>query len=293
LKLSKRRKPRKNYRQGKKTRRRLKIFGPFILGFKLAAAVTVVAAVTGFFILVHDLLTQCDYFPVDKVTIDGNRRLTEEQVARQAQINKGVNILGVNLSLVRKRLLAHPWIAEAEVGREIPSGLNIRIKEHAPLAVVEVGNKFLINHRGIVFKAWDASDPVNLPVISGLNASDLSVYGQPDRSDGNGRPGHITPFKAVMQVLRLGEQKESILPNRTIKRIRVDRQIGITVYAFDRIRTIYLGYSDYIRKYNMLSNLFSYLKRQRSISDFDRIDLNNLQRVVVNPVKLGSSPKGS
>ena len=291
--MPKRKNPRKNNRKAKKNRRRPKIIGHFILGFKLAAAAAMVAAVSCLFILIHDLVTQCDYFPIDKVTISGNRRLTVDQVSRQAQFRKGDNILGVNLALVRKRLLAHPWIAEAQVGRVIPSGLIIRIKEQTALAVVDVGKKFLINHDGKVFKARDASDPVDLPIISGLNASDLSVFGQADRPDGNGRPESIRPFMAVMQVLQLGEQKESILPNRTIKRIRVDRQIGVTVYAFDQIRTIYLGYSDYIRKYNMLSTLFSYLKRQGSIPDFDHIDLNNLQRVVVNPVKMDTSPKGS
>lgn len=293
LKLFKRKKPRKNVRKGKKARRRIKIFGPVLLGFKLTATIAGVAVVTGFFILVHDLLTQSDYFTVDKLAIRGNQRLTKEQVARQARIGKGENILAVNLSLVRKRLLAHPWVAEAEVGREIPSGLRIRITEHSPLAVVDVGQKFLINRRGVVFKAWDAADPVNLPVITGLKASDLTIFGRPDLSESESRPGRTEPFKAVMQVLHLGEQQESILPNRFIKRIRVDRQTGITVYAFDRIKTIYLGYSDYAGKYHMLSNLFSYFKRQRSILDFDRIDLNNLHRVVVNPVNTVSLSEGS
>jgi cell division protein FtsQ len=292
LKLFKRKKPRKNVRKGRKARRRIKIFGPVLLVFKLTAAVAGVAVVTGFFILVHDLLTQSDYFTVDKLTIGGNRRLTKEEVVRQARVGKGDNILAVNLSLVRKRLLAHPWIAEAEVGREIPSGLRIRIIEHSPLAVVDVGQKFLINRHGVVFKAWEASDPVDLPLITGLNPSDLTIFEQSDRSEIESGPGQTPPFKAVMQVLNLGQQQESILPNRYIKRIRVDRQTGITVYAFDSIKTIYLGFSDYAGKYHMLSNLFSYFKRQKSISDFDRIDLNNLHRVVVNPVKIASLPAG-
>ncbi len=100
------------------------------------------------------------------------------------------------------------------------------------------------------------------------------------------------PFKAVMQVLRLGRQQGSILPNRSIRQIRVDRQIGLTLYAFDRIKTINLGYDDYDGKYHMLANLFSYLKKQKSGSDFDRIDLNNLDRVVVNPVRIESGQQG-
>ena len=281
-----RKKPRKNQRKGKKTKREFKFLGQILLGFKLIVAVAAVAAVSAFFILVHDILTQCDYFKISRLTIEGAQRLSEKEIAQQARVDKGMNILAVNLSLVRKRLLAHPWIAEAGVSREIPSGLSIRIKEHTPLAVVDVGQKFLINHSGKIFKAWDTSDPADLPLVNGLNVLDLPpVYGQTDPSEGEIARERTAPFKAVMKVLRLGRQQGSILPNRSIRQIRVDRQIGLTLYAFDRIKAINLGYDDYDGKYHMLANLFSYLKHQQSVSDFDRIDLNNLNRVVVNPLR--------
>jgi len=251
------------------------------------AAVVAVAAVTGFFILIHEIVTQCDYFAAEKVTIEGTQRLTHEQVARQARVRTGDNILSVNLSLARKRLLAHPWIADAEVSREIPSRLIIRVKEHTALAVVDFGQKFLINHQGRIFKAWDPAEQQNLPVISGLDLSDLKVYGGLDSSHPGQTSLESAPFRAVMQVLKLGRQQGSILPNHLIRQISVDRQIGLTIFAFDGLKAISLGYSDYIGKYQMLAKLFSYLGGQRSIFDFDRIDLNNLQRVVVNPIKTG------
>jgi cell division protein FtsQ len=259
-----------------------------ITGFKFTAAIAAVMTVTALFILVHDLLTQCDYFGARQLTIEGMRRLTREQVAGQAGVQDGVNILSTNLSLVRKRLRAHPWIAEAEVRREIPSGLTIRIKEHFALAMVDLGRKYLMNTHGEIFKAWEASDPDPLPVIKGLKLSDLTVYGQSESSNFNSDREPTAPFKAVMQVLQLGGKKGSILPNRLVRQIQVDRQIGLTIYAFDPGKTINLGYSDYAGKYRMLANLFSYLKRHRSLSDFDRIDLNNLKRVVVNPITRAS-----
>ncbi|MBW2656457.1 MAG: hypothetical protein JRC59_01950, partial [Deltaproteobacteria bacterium] len=121
--------------------------------------------------------------------------------------------------------------------------------------------------------------------IKGLKLSDLTVYRQSESSNFNRDRERTAPFKAVMRVLQLGGKKGSILPNRFVRQIHVDRQIGLTIYAFDQGKTINLGYSDYAGKYRMLANLFSYLKRHRSISDFDRIDLNNLKRVVVNPIK--------
>ena len=250
------------------------------------AAVVGLVLTTAFFILVYDLATQCAYFAAQQITIEGTQRLTPELVTRQARIHLGDNILGVNLSLVRKRLLAHPWIAEAEVRREIPSRLIIRIKEQNALALIDVGQKFLINRQGQIFKAWDPTDPADLPVVSGLDISDLAVWGQPQPSEKSTAQAPSASFQAVMQVLQLGLQQGSILPNRLVRQIKVDRQIGLTLFAFDGVKAINLGYSDYPGKYHMLANLFSYLKRQSNILDFDRIDLNNLERVVVHPLGL-------
>jgi len=279
--LPKRKKTQKNTRKGAG---RFKFIDRLITGFNFSMAIAAVVVVTGLFILVHDLLTQCDYFGARQLTVEGMRRLTREQVAQKAGVDTGINIFSTNLTLARKRLLAHPWIAEAEISREIPSGLTIVIKEHTALAVVDFGQKRLINTRGEIFKAWDPSDPKNLPVVSGLNLSDLTEYDHSEPSQPNRDKERSTPFKAVMRVLQLGGKKGSVLPNRVVKLIQVDRQIGLSLHAFDRNKIINLGYSDYAGKYQRLSQLLAYVKHHRSIPDFDRIDLNILQRVVINPV---------
>ena len=275
-------------RQKSKSRatNRLRMLHHIVIGCKLLAGCAVLLAVTVFFILVHDIITQCDYFRAQDITITGIQRLSREQVVRQAKIGKDDNVLSVKLSQVRNRLLAHPWIADTEVRREIPSRLIIRVKEHSALAAVDLsGNLFLINHQGQLFKKFDPAEGLDIPVISGLRLSDLAVY---DTS----KPHHIRqtlvdslPYRAVMQILNLGKRQGSILPNHLIRRIKVDRQIGVTVYAFDRFKAISLGYSNYIRKYHMLAKLLAYLERQRNKFDFDRIDLNNLQRIVINPIR--------
>jgi cell division protein FtsQ len=142
----------------------------------------------------------------------------------------------------------------------------------------------LINQRGQLFKKWEPREGLNLPVINGLRLSDLTVYD-------NAQPHYFgqalinsIPYRAVMQILELGNRRGSILPNHQISRIRVDRQIGVTVYAYDRLKAISFGYSDYAGKYYMLAKLMNFLKQQRDKIDFDRIDLSNLQRIVINPV---------
>ena len=232
--MPKRKKTRKNTRKGRKAARLNTWLDRLVMGFKLTSAMAAVMLVTGLFILGYDLLTQCDYFGARQLTIEGMQRLTREQVARQAGVYPGVNILSANLTLARKRLRAHPWISEAEVSREIPSGLTIVIKEHTALAMVDLGQKYLINTDGEVFKVWEPSDPHNLPLVSGLNLSDLTVSGRSKPAPPDHDKKASAPFNSVMQVLQLGRKTGSVLPNRVVKKIHVDRQVGLTVHAFDR-----------------------------------------------------------
>ncbi|MBU4259461.1 MAG: FtsQ-type POTRA domain-containing protein [Proteobacteria bacterium] len=269
----------KNYYKGTSIKRRVKILQRFIFCFEIVAVIVILTVMSFVFILGHDFITQCDYFRADKIAVRGGNRLSKQHILEQANINKGINILSVNLSIIRNTLLAHSWIAEAEVRRELPDIISIRIKEHEPLAILDLGRRFLINVNGEVFKEWTASDPDVLPIVSGLQFSDLNVSGG----------SRSTAFNAVMEVLRLGREPDSILPNGRIRKIRVDRQTGLTLYAFDRARVIKLGYHDYPDKYERLENVLFYLKRKRCFPDFNSIDLNHLDRIVVNLVSDGSS----
>ena len=150
--MFRRQQTRRNYRKGQKRKRRLAFFYPFFLCFKIFMACSLLVATSGFFIFMHDVVTQSGYFTAKGVIIEGGQRLSQKQIAEQAQLRAGMNILAANLTVARKRLLSHPWIDEAEITREIPSGLIIRIKEHEPLAIVDLGHKFLINEKGEIFK---------------------------------------------------------------------------------------------------------------------------------------------
>jgi cell division protein FtsQ len=277
-----RKKVRKNYYKNSAAIKRDKLLKRLACGIKLATVGAALLFVSLLFVFSYDFLTQCDYFKAKSLWVTGMHRLTQEQVLQEAKITGGVNIFSVNLTKVRKRLLAQPWIEDAEVSRDLPYGIHITIKEQAPLAILDLGRKFIVNTQGEIFKEMDASDQCHLPVISGLEFSDINVKGEP----------RSAPFDAVMKVLALGEESESILPCKSIKRIDVDREMGLTIYASDTIREIKIGYHDYPSKYEMLKDVLFYLEKDGGLSHLQSIDLNNLNRIVVNPVKIESAKKG-
>jgi cell division protein FtsQ len=295
-----RKKLRKNYRKDSKGKRGFTVLRRLAAGFYVVAGVAGLLATSFLFIFVHDVITQCDYFRAKSLKVEGMQRLSRNQIIETARVKKGMNVLAVNLAMVRKQLLAHPWIAEAEVRREIPAGLYISVQEHSPLAIIDLGRKYLINENGQIFKEWADTDPADLPLVSGLEPADIPVQGRnilaasrhsvKDRKPSRWALPHNNPFEAVVQVLMLGKQTRSILPNSNIRQIRVDREIGISIVAFEQMKTIVLGYGNYALKFNMLKNILAYGRQRRSFPDFDRIDLNNVNRIVVNPV--GKIPSG-
>ena len=272
-------KTRKNYFKNstakRKARRR-----QYSLGIvKIVGGLSLVAVMSFAFIFGYDLFTQSDFFRTQKISVKGCERLDRQDVIHQAKLDLGMNIFSVNLATTRKRLLAHPWILEADVSREIPKAIHIRIREHEPLAIIDVGRKFLLNRKGEIFKEWQRADPVSLPVVYGLSFADFNVGSRPINR----------PFKAVMIVLKLGLRSNSILANRDIKSIHVDKDIGLTVYADNRLGALKLGYDDYSNKYKRLEEVLSYLEKKEKILAMKSIDLNNPDRIVVN-LNLDKSP---
>jgi cell division protein FtsQ len=273
---------RRNYYKNSAAKKHNKIITRLVFSIKTAGVIAALLLLSFVFIFSYDFLTQCDYFKAEKLVVTGMDRLSEKQVLEQAQIKKGINIISVNLSMTRKRLLAHSWITEADVSRDLPNGIHIRIKEHQPLAVLDLGRKFLINSSGEIFKEMAASDPDQLPIINGLEFSDINTRDKP----------RSIPFNAVMSVLELGQKCKSVLPCKLIKKIRVDREMGLTIYAFDRIKEIKIGYNDYPTKYDRLNNILVHLKELPGLSHLESIDLNNLNRIVVHPTTMESPARG-
>ena len=265
---------RKNHykRQGKKRREvlyrqiRLTTLGVASLLF------LVTLSILGMF--THDFFTQWAYFDAKEIKVDGIERVPRVELLVQGHLRFDKNILSINLPLVRKRLLAHPWIAEARVRRQFPDTIIVAVREHQPLAVLEMGERFLINTEGEIFKKFTPDDPQELPLVSGLAYADLPVGGQT-----NSRA-----FQAVQTVLALGRSPDSPLPNSQLKHVAVDADMGLSLLAFDRNLVIRLGYGDYPLKYRRLAQVINYTTQNEMVPGIEWIDLNDTERIVVNPM---------
>ena len=238
-----------------------------------------VLAVAGFcltgviFIFGYDALTQCDYFRAEEIHVTGASRLSEKAIFEAAELEYGDNILSVNLSMVRKRLVAEPWIKSADIQREFPSRLIIRVEEHRPLAVLDVGRCFLIDTAGKIFKEAEPSEMGSIPIVAGIDYADWKRLEYPETNI----------YAAVMNLLKVLKAKQNVFPGQAVREVEVDNEMGLTLKTSGPVATIHLGYGDYARKLQRLRRLFSYVKADERIPAIKSLDAHNPDRIIATP----------
>ncbi len=231
--------------------------------FKTLRNVAFIVGMPMIFILVHDILTQCDYFKAKHIIIQGDSRLTPEQIMEIAKINHNTNILSVNIPTIEKRLRAYPWIAEAEVYREVTErSIIIFIKEHQALGVIDFGRLFVFDDQGEIFKVANSDEAARFPVVSGVDCSDWKSSGPPSQV-----------FTSVMELLNMGKNKTEVVTNNMIKAIEVDREVGVTLKIDAPVPTVKLGYGNYRTKYDRLEKILTYIKEHEDVPAMDALDL--------------------
>lgn len=106
---------------------------------------------------------------VRRIDTTGNHRTSDKEVLAYAGAQEGVAIMRLDLDAMALRLRQHPWIAKATIRRQLPDRLHIHIHEHQPVLLVSLGELYLANAQGQLFKRFEAQDKVDVPVVTGID----------------------------------------------------------------------------------------------------------------------------
>jgi cell division protein FtsQ len=113
---------------------------------------------------------------VARVTVRGSRFLSEAEVRELLGPAVGENILGLDIAALTSRLRASPWVADANVGRNLPDTLRVEIQERVPLALAEVERLYLMDAEGALVDVYGPRTAgFNLPIVRGLGDCDAEA----------------------------------------------------------------------------------------------------------------------
>lgn len=112
-------------------------------------------------------------FEIRRVEISGTHELPRLAVYQAALTGPTNAMLAADLTAIRARLLALPWVADASVGRRLPDTLDIAITERQPVALWQYHQHFqAIDITGRPLTDQHLDRYASLPVVVGAGANE-------------------------------------------------------------------------------------------------------------------------
>jgi cell division protein FtsQ len=118
-------------------------------------------------------VTTAPELAIEVVVVEGNRRASTESLLRYAGVERGENVLTVDVEAAARAVEGHPWVASAEVSRRFPRTVAIRVVEHEPVVLVALEHLYYANAAGQIVKRLAPGENERLPVITGLSREDV------------------------------------------------------------------------------------------------------------------------
>jgi cell division protein FtsQ len=110
-------------------------------------------------------------FRIASVTINGRKQLTQDEILAVGGVNGRSSLLFLDAAVVRDKLRANPWIADATVLKLYPDRLQIDVTERSAFAVWQQdGRLSIIADDGAVLEPYVARRFTSLPLVVGKGA---------------------------------------------------------------------------------------------------------------------------
>lgn len=208
---------------------------------KIAVRVLVVLACTGGSValarLVERHLCTSPAFATRTITVEGSERLTRAEVLAAAGLREGQNVFETGPEEAEQRLGDHAWIVAAHVERRLPGTFVVHVRERHAVAVLALGALYLVAEDGAVFKRVGAEDPVDLPVITGVERERFT-------SDRAYRTSLLVEVVALLHDWR----GAGLLGRAPIGEVHVEADGGLSLYVGDEALYARLGRAPFREK---------------------------------------------
>jgi cell division protein FtsQ len=116
------------------------------------------------------LVAHAKALQIDRIVVHGNERLSHGEVLELLDGLRGENLVRTDLGRWRNRLLASPWVRDAELRRSLPSTLDITLWERRPAMIGRLnGEMYLVDEAGAIIDQYGPQyADLDLPIVDGL-----------------------------------------------------------------------------------------------------------------------------
>ncbi|MCI1943712.1 cell division protein FtsQ/DivIB [Clostridium luticellarii] len=120
--------------------------------------------------LFFTLCLKLPYFNIQRIEVHGNKNVLSRDIIDNSNIRVGNNIFYVNLKDASNRILSNPYIGDVVISRQLPTIVNINVKEREAVFYCESYKKYyIIDKNGILLQKIDNINNMHLIKLDGID----------------------------------------------------------------------------------------------------------------------------
>ena len=173
----------------------------------------------------------------------------------------------------QERLLASPWVQEAELRRMLPARVDVEIHERRPIGIGRLaGALYLVDGRGVVIDEYGPNyAEFDLPIIDGLGARPATGVGVVDENRA----------RLAARVMAALDTRPDLA--RMVSQIDVtDAHDAVVILEGDTVM-LRLGEQDFTDRIQEYLDLGPALRER--VAEIDYVDLRFDDRLYVRPIR--------
>ena len=214
--------------------------------------------------------TRAPFFALRDVQVRGNQHARSDELIARSGLFPGQNLFRVDLAAAARGVESSPWVLAASVSRQLPSSIELEVREHVPVARVLLGSgDYFSDAEGKLFKRVAADDDAPeraLPLVSGISRDDWDAR----------REESLGQLKAALALI--SDWREAGLSRDELIEVRRDPDGAFTALSHQGqlVQEVRVGRGPFAANLHRLARVR--LELQRRAAQASRIDLDNPAR---------------
>lgn len=178
-------------------------------------------------------------FDIKTITVEGNQKITSQEIISLSQISLDQNTFTIRLSQVEANIKEQPYIESVQVKRILPGEIAITVTEREPSFMIAMGNAYVyLNNQGYFLEISETK--LTLPMIEGYSTQLEQI-----------KPGNRLikeDLEKLEMVLRIVRYAKTNGIAEKITKINIADPNNYTLRLEEEKKTVYLGDASYIDK---------------------------------------------
>lgn len=234
----------------------------------VAAGLAAVTLAGGILYGCYRAITTVTLFSLKSIEVSSATHLTRDEILGLAGVERGKDLLRMNLKRMGEHLLQNPWVETVRINRYFPDSVSIVITEREPVAIVNMGFIYYLDKKGNVFKVLNQGDRLDFPVVTGFSEDEL----------GSDPKGTREALEATCELLKILREKGAFIL-ADVSEIHYDKGYGFTLFTASGALPVKIGAGDFSAKVERFARIYRDLMVQ--LPSIHYIDLDYTDKIIV------------